>query len=589
MKYLKLSIYELMALCIIVGSMIIRLLLISQNWPWTDSDEGTFGIMARHIAYQGKHPIFMYGAFYMGALQAYVEAAMFHLFGPSLFSLRLALLLFFVLFLIALYLLTRTLYSQGLALVTIALLSLGSNYLLTYQLRSYGGYPDTLLFGTLAFLIASWLAISSKPELSARARTQRYLGYAAWGFVVGLGIWSDQIILPFVAISGTLILLFCWREFLRVIPALCILLCLAIGIFPLIYYNLHALPGQDSLHILLGLQGHNRLHASLLPQIIATTQVSIPTITGNPFCPVNDVPVLRDPTSPHTLSCTLIHSTWGVGYLLLFACAIMVALWGTWQVWRHWYAHKKELETRQNLARHVARLFLLGTAVLVLLLYVASPAPLGVPANHSRYIIGLLVATPAVLWPLWRYARIILQPSTSKLMRATSIASALIIAIIGICYLVGTLMVFTEIPTAQAYNKQDQMLITRLESIHANHIYSNYWTCNKLAFESQEKIICGVVLGNLLPTHNRYQPYYTIVKSDPHSTYVFFYNDYRVLVKHWVEQHPAKYHLMLFEGFYIVQPVNPPQNNRHPGLKQRKRHFTFKAIRIYVISRHTFI
>ena len=136
MKYLKLSIYELIALCIIIVSVILRLVLMSQNWPWTDSDEGTFGIMALHIAYQGAHPIFMYGAYYMGALQAYLGAAMFHLFGPSLFSLRLGLVLLFVLFLVGLYLLTRTLYSQGLALVTITILSFGSNYLLTYQLRS---------------------------------------------------------------------------------------------------------------------------------------------------------------------------------------------------------------------------------------------------------------------------------------------------------------------------------------------------------------------------------------------------------------------------------------------------------------------
>ncbi len=141
-----------------------------------------------------------------------LSAAMFHLLGPSLFSLRLSVLLLFVLFLVGLYLLTRTLYSRGLALVTIALLSFGSNYLLTYQLRSYGGYPDTLLFGTLAFLIASWLAISSKPEFSFRSMSQRCLGYAAWGLIVGLGIWSDQIILPFVAISGLLLLLFCWRR-----------------------------------------------------------------------------------------------------------------------------------------------------------------------------------------------------------------------------------------------------------------------------------------------------------------------------------------------------------------------------------------
>ncbi len=551
MKYLKLTIYELIALCIIAGSMVIRLILISQNWPWTDSDEGTFGIMARHIAYQGAHPIFMYGAFYMGALQAYLGALMFHIFGPSLFSLRLGLLLLFVLFLVGIYLLARTLYLQGLALVTITVLSFGSNYLLTYQLRSYGGYPDTLLFGTLTFLIASWLAISSKSEGSSRHTLLRYLGYGAWGLAAGLGIWSDQIILPFVALSGLLLLLFCWRELLRVIPALCILLCLAIGISPLIYYNLHALPGQDSLSILMGLQGHGNAHSPLLPHILSTFQVSIPTITGDPFCPVNESYVLRDPTSPHTLSCSILHGGWSAAYLALFACAILVAAWTAWQAWK---ARKDGPEARQNLARHTARLLLIGSATLALLLFVEGSAPLSTPANHARYIVGLLIATPALLWPLWLYARTITQKA-SRLPRIRSIASALALAVICILSLTGTIIVFQEIPTAQAYSQQDMALVTRLESMGITHTYGGYWTCDKLAFLSQEKVICGVVSGSLYPNHNRYQHYFDVVKSDPHTSYVFAYSEYRVVVEHWVEQNPAKYHLTIFEGWYIVQPV----------------------------------
>lgn len=558
MKYLKLSIYELAALCIIAVSAIIRLLLLSQNWPWTDSDEGTFGIMALHIAYHGAHPIFVYGQYYMGTLQAYISAAIFHLLGPSLFSLRLSVLLLFVFFLAGLYLLTRTLYSRGLALVTIALLSFGSNYLLTYQLRSYGGYPDTLLFGTFAFLIASWLAISSQPVFSFRSISQRCLGYAAWGLVVGLGMWSDELILPFVAMSGLLLLLFCWREFLRGIAVLSILIGLAIGMFPLIIYNLHAAPGKDSLSILLQLQnGANGIHSGLtilLHRVAVTLQISIPTITGNPFCPVNEEPALRDPTSPHTLSCTIIHSTWSFGYLLLFTCAFALAAWTAWKAWRNWHGQKEGHEQRQILARHTARLFLLCSAVLTVLLYIPGTAT-NWPGTHARYIIGLLIATPAVLWPLWRNARTI-SHHTNSLEHIRSIASALLIVFIGLAYLTGTIIVFEEIPAAQAYNQQDQAMIARLESLGATHVYAGYWTCNRLIFLSNEKIICGVVFGNLQPSHNRYQPYYDTVKADPHSAYVFAYSDYKILVQHWVEQHPANYRVQLFEGFYIVQPLN---------------------------------
>jgi hypothetical protein len=586
MKYLKLNIYELAALCIIAGSVLIRLLLISQNWPWTDSDEGTFGIMALHIAYHSAHPIFVYGQYYMGTLQAYISAAIFRLLGPSLFSLRLSVLLLFVFFLMGLYLLTRILYSPGLALVTIAILSFGSNYLLTYQLRSYGGYPDTLLFGTLAFLIASWLAISSKPEFSFHSMGQRYLGYAAWGLVAGIGLWSDDLILPFLAMAGLLLLLFCWREFLRGISVLCMLIGLTIGMFPLIIYNLHASPGKDSLSVLLKLQnGGNGIHSglsTLLYHAAATFQISIPTITGNPFCPVNEEVALRDPTSPHTLPCTIIHTTWSLGYLLLFACAFALASWTTWLTWRNWHRLKEDYEKRQNLARHTARLLLLCSAVLAVLLYIPGTAT-NWPGVHARYIIGLLIATPAVLWPLWRSARAITHKADGS-ARARSIASALIIGVIGLAYLAGTIIVFTEIPTARTYNLQDQAMIARLESLRATHIYAGYWTCNRLIFLSREKIICGVVFDDLKPTHNRYQPYYTIVKADPHSTYVFAYSDYRVVVQRWVKQNPAKYHVTLFEGFYIVQPLNVPTRVKKVHLKHSScllhyRHSTCRPLR----------
>ncbi len=580
MKHLKINMYELAALGIIAVSVIIRLILISQNWPWTDSDEGTFGIMALRIAYHGAHPIFVYGQFYMGTLQAYLGAVMFHLFGPSLFSLRLGVLLLFVFFLVGLYLLTCTLYSRGLALITIAILSFGSNYLLIYQLRAYGGYPETLLFGTLAFLIAARLAISSKMEFTARSLSLRSLAYAAWGLVVGLGLWSDQLILPFVAMAGLLLLLFCWREFLRGIPVLCLVLGLTIGMFPLIIYNLHAAPGKDSISVLLGLQnGGNGLHSGpgiLLHRAIATFQISISTITGNPFCPVNEVVTLRDLTSAHTLSCTLIHSSWSLVYLLLFICAFLLAGWMTWRAWLTWRSEKGDYSRRQDRARYTARLLLLCGGVLAVMLYVPGTAT-NWPGAHARYIIGLLIVTPVVLWPLWHSACMLTREARG-LVRIRGIASALLLVVIGTAYLTGTVIVFSEVHTAQTYNQQDQSMIMYLKKIKAPHVYAGYWICNRLIFLSDESVICGSVTPNLHPSHNRYLPYYITVKNDPHSAYVLTYGEYRVVLQHWVKLNPTEYHVTLFEGYYITQPIGLPQIIKHHIPKQKKKHSIFKNL-----------
>src|SRR5260370_9245609 len=105
-------------------------LLISQGWPQTDSDESTMGLMALHIAYRGEHPVFFYGQSYMGSLEAYIAAPLFHLFGPSTFSLRLGLVFIFALFLITMFLLASLPYTTKLALCTPLFLSLGSVVLL---------------------------------------------------------------------------------------------------------------------------------------------------------------------------------------------------------------------------------------------------------------------------------------------------------------------------------------------------------------------------------------------------------------------------------------------------------------------------
>lgn len=81
----------------------IRLALISFGWPVLNSDEATMGLMASHIAYHAEHPAFLYGQSYMGALEAYLGAAIFRLLGSSAVALRLGAVLLYSLFLTSIY------------------------------------------------------------------------------------------------------------------------------------------------------------------------------------------------------------------------------------------------------------------------------------------------------------------------------------------------------------------------------------------------------------------------------------------------------------------------------------------------------
>lgn len=518
MKYLKFGLHELAAIALIVAATVLRLIFIGQGGPLTNSDEGTIGIMALHIAYRGEHPIFFYGQYYMGAFEAYLAAAFFHLLGPSLFTLRIGLVLLFTGFLVSTYLLTRWLYTKTWALLVLLVLGLGSSYVLARELSAIGGYPETLFFGSLSCLLVCWLVMTYNPALPFRKRLWRFPVYACWGLVAGLGLWSDLLIIPFVLVPGLLLLLICWRELLRVLAALCALLGLGVGAYPLIAYNLTAAPGKDSLTTLLGLHGSSGsflTKANLIKELIGTVQVSIPMMTGNPFCPVTELSFLGA-TSPRSLKCTLAHSVWGFGYLFVFALAFCLVAWAIWSWWRS----KSETEKQQDLRRQMARLMLLVAGLMALLLYTFSDAPRTWPGIHGRYIIGLLIVTPAILWPLWSgisASRI----SIKGLTLPTRIACGFALAAFCVVLIVGTGRAFGELSSIQASNQHDQALINGLERLGIKHIYTDYWTCDKIAFVSNEKIICGVVTGSLTPSHNRDSRYYDVVSVDPTSAYAF--------------------------------------------------------------------
>ena len=93
--------------------------------------------------------------------------------------------------------------------------------------------------------------------------------------------------------------------------------------------------------------------------------------------------------------------------------------------------------------------------------------------------------------------------------------------LVGTAFLLGTISIFPLIPGNQVRNQRQVALIHDLLHIGATHIYTDYWTCDRIAFQSQEQIICSVVDEQLQPGTNRYLPYDSIVRADLHSAYVF--------------------------------------------------------------------
>ncbi len=556
-----LSINAIGAGALILLAVALRVALTAKGWPLLDSDEGTMGLMGMHIAFRGEHPIFFYAQGYMGATEAYLAAIMFRLFGVSSFTLRLGLILIFALFMLGMYLLTSLLYTKKLALLTLVLLALGSNPMLMRELIAVGGVPETWLAGTFLLLLTAWLALSSTPDASMRNRWQRLLAYGGWGLAAGFGLWSHMLILPFILVGGIILLLFCWRELLSWVP-LCLLVGLFIGASPLISYNLTAPPGKDTLFYAVhameaGGTPQLPLHILLPMQLKGVFLISLPTVTGaNPLCygSVSDVHLLNL-GSLYGLRCTFVHTLWPLGVVLLWLVAFALAIRSLWRL-RFPSTNPSVSPDRRKLAiRYSLHLALLVNGAIPVLLYTLSPNSAFYPVATSRYMVGILVSTPAILWPLVSASNVVKPLAlrvTSQLTLALRLARMSVLikrAVLGLIlliFLLGVYSTFTglpatpavdqlenvyytqvstqhlAVPAVQALNRQEAALIRDLLRLGAKHIYSDYWTCDRLIFQSRERVICSAMQDDLTPGHNRYAPYSTIVKADPTAAYAFY-------------------------------------------------------------------
>ncbi|MFL5628476.1 MAG: ArnT family glycosyltransferase [Ktedonobacteraceae bacterium] len=525
---------------LVLLAVILRLILMSFNWPIANADEATIDLMARHIAYLGEHPIFFYGQDHMGSIQAYLGAGLIRLFGMSIFSVRLGTLLIFALYIVCMYYLVHMLYTQAFALITIVFLSTGSDRMVSVPLMANGGYGETMLFGALIFLLAAWLALTSVRQLTQRDRLVRILVYSGLGCTMGLALWSDQLILPAIFTAGVLLLVCCRQDVRRWATRTAFVIGFLIGAIPLIIYNITAAPGKDSLHVLVGSV------FSSTPRVIPLTQemieallISMPVATGIPFTsgvhavcgtvepyshPLNSFAELFPRSNPWL--CLAYRGGWSLGIIVLWSIAVASAVMLIKRQRERWQSvllSERTLAERQEQIRRYAQLMLLGSAALWFLLFMFSSSAAITPWTSSRYLTCLLFALPAVLWPVWQGISGLKERLKFGGLRVQSVAalSVIVCVFISAAYVAGTIDIFTNIPVDQGAYNQREALIQDLLSRGATRIYSDYDTCNLLIFQSNERIICSSLDDHLQPSYNRYLPYLTIVETAAHPAFVF--------------------------------------------------------------------
>jgi hypothetical protein len=505
-----------------------------------------------HIAFQGQFPIYDYGQDYLGVLEGYIAAPFFRLFGVSDITLRMGMLLMFLLFMIVMYWLASLLYSKRLALVTLLLLSFATSDMLVQQLRAIGGAMELILFAALMMVLAYSLAATAGVQ-----RRWRYLTYFAWGWTAGIALWVHILVLPFVLCSGILILFFCYREW-RSLAIPCLVAGFLTGGFLLIPGHSairHALSFSSGATILPGMSA-SALSKLLPEQFISTFVWGIPLTTWfQPICSVSDLPVYGPGTSS-TLSCTLIQGTWGAGYCLVLITGLLLAGTACWKLWKLRRAQGEAFtsDAQRELVRQCARLLLLFTGVLIISLYLHSPLS-GIKPQSTRYLVGLLVVTPAILWPLWRLTG--LEKAQLTLKRTTKLLSRAALALVTLVILVGTIWQVTDVPVRYAEEQQQMQLVNDLLHRKITRVYLEYWTCYRLLFQSDERILCARPPYPATVGADAYLPDARAVWADPTAPFMFPATSYQEMAEfeQYNEEHGKYFKEYALDGMMLFIPV----------------------------------
>ncbi|MEU8113488.1 hypothetical protein [Micromonospora sp. NPDC048947] len=483
-----------------------RLWLLLHAAPPTNSDEATMGLAALHIARGEGFPVWFYGQQYMGTLEAYLAAPVFALAGgPSLLGLRLPTLALYALFLLLAWRLTlRLTGDRWFGLLMVALLALGSDRVIKNQLIAGGGYPEMNAAGAALALLTVDLATRRPGRRPADAerpdgRTAdtgrpgwRLARWAAWGFLAGLMLWVDPLVLPYVAATGAILVGFCRQELWGAAGAL-LGAAAVLGAAPLLLHSLST--GRNPLRAVLAASGADasagwpdRLHGGLV----------LGPGLGMGFCAPGQC------------------ATWQLWWSLALPLLLVIAATTAWRALRtpdpdpagSAAVGPDAVSPRVAAA---ARLALVLAAVATLGPYTVSSSAGLTPVESSRYLSCLLISLPALLWPVWTVARHGLRPAPTG-RRGVGSTLARTVAVVSLAATLGTAAHATRraaqtAPATRAAEARHTELVSTLRHLGVRHVRAGYWTCNRLTFASAEQVVCAVVDDTLRQGFDRYPAY----------------------------------------------------------------------------------
>ncbi|MET8549494.1 hypothetical protein [Micromonospora zamorensis] len=465
----------LVALLFGLAGVVYRLVLTLFTVPVSNSDEATFGLAALHIGQGRERPVFLYGQHYMGMLESYLAAPLLAVAGPSWPVLRLPMLALYALFLYLIHRLTRRLCTPWFATFVVGLLALGGERVVRDQITVVGGRPEVKPAVLLMLLITV--------RLAAGTVRRRRLAVAVFGLLVGLAVWSDWLILPYLAVAG-LALVWAVRRELLGWSGLLLVVGAVVGLAPMLVDNLRAGPGEDSLSVFREVSTRAGPTPPWSDRIRGGLLEGVPLAHG--LCPVG--------------GCGRWQQWFGVLYPVLLVVGAVLAV----------LAYRRAAAApRGERVGPVVQLALVAGAALTLLSYVRSPLAATSPLDNARYLSVLQLSLPAVLWPLWVAAVACWQGTVGALGRLTgALSTAVLAALTATTVVITVLFAATDTGASRTEERGARELAAALRADGPHEVYGDYWTCNRLIFNTDETVVCGVIDGDLSPGQNRYRPYW---------------------------------------------------------------------------------
>ncbi|MEA3369326.1 MAG: alpha/beta fold hydrolase [Candidatus Ratteibacteria bacterium] len=232
---------------IIALGIVIRLL----HWvlPFMDSDMAVTGLMARYIL-RGEFPVFFWGQNYCGAIEAYLTAPVFAVFGVSRYTLNIVPVCESIVFMLLMYILARRAFGEKVGILTLLFTAIPARYLVVNTVLPRANYVENLIFGAIVFYLTYRIVYpvrnnlltpddASSAHISNGVYEEKGVNsgrlFFGLGLTYGLAWWTNFQSIYFILTSFFFIflrkkLIFFTRRFLNLV------LGIAVGGSPFWYY-----------------------------------------------------------------------------------------------------------------------------------------------------------------------------------------------------------------------------------------------------------------------------------------------------------------------------------------------------------------